>query len=209
MRRELLTKKGGPEPRPTPEVSVLVDVDGHDEPTWEVRQPDPGRSGWRRIDARTRAILTAAAVAAIVVNAGAAWTYWKVTASQTGGARAGIAVKLTLRGRSDLSRPLRPGDTGNLTVTLTNDNDFPIRITSVRRGGGNVVADDEHRDAGCLDTGVSLTKDAFAVSWDVARNTIGAFTVPGGLRMTRETRAACAGATFTVPLLTSGVSERS
>jgi hypothetical protein len=116
---------------------------------------------------------------------------------------------MTLRGRSDLSRSLRPGGTGNLTVTLTNDNDFPIRITSVTPGPGNIIADDEHRDAGCLDTGVSMTKTDFAVSWSVARNTIGAFTLPEGLRMSPHANQACEGATFTVPVRTSGFSGRS
>jgi hypothetical protein len=120
-----------------------------------------------------------------------------------------MAVELTLRGRSDLNRPLLAGGTGNLTVTLTNDNNFPITITSVSPGPGNVVADDEHRDAGCRQNiGVSLTKAAFAVSWDVARNTIGAFSIPDGLRMDPNANKACRGATFTVPVQVNGVSGR-
>jgi hypothetical protein len=181
-------------------------ADDQDEPTWEVRQP---RTGRRRLDGRTRSILSAAAVTAVVVNAGAAWAYWKVTASETGRARAGSTVELALRGRSDLNHPLARGATGNLTVTLTNDNDFPIRIMSVSPGAGNVVADGEHRDAGCLMTGVSVTRASFAVSWDVEKNTIGAFTVPDGLTMAAGANNACEGATFTVPLQVSGVSEAS
>ncbi len=189
--------------RPPIEVTVEPDVE---ESTWEVCRPGRGRG---RLDARTRSILSAAAVAAILVNAGAAWAYWKVTASETGSARTGTAVDLTLRGRSDYNRPLRAGGTGNFTVTLTNDNDFPIRITSVSPGPGNVVADDEHRDAGCRENiGVSLTKPAFAVSWEVARNTIGAFSIPDGLRMDPTSNKACQGATFTVPVLVTGVSDR-
>lgn len=177
-----------------------------DEPTWEVRQPNSGRSGMRRFDGRTRSILTAAAVVAIVVNAGVAWTYWKVTGSDTG-ARAGAAVELTLRGRSDLNKPLGSGETGNLTVTLTNDYDFPIRITSVRPAPGGAVADDEHRDAGCKDPKVSMSRVSYEVKWDVSRNTIGAFTIPDGLTMAPNGPAACRGATFTVPIQVSGLSQ--
>ena len=188
-----------------PPVEVTVKPADIEEPTWEVRQP--GRKG--RLDARTRSILSAAAVAAVVVNAGVAWAYWKVTASETGSARAGTAVELALRGRSDLNRPLLPGGTGNLIVTLTNDNDFPITITSVSPGPGNVVADDEHREAGCREnTGVSLTKAAFTVSWDVAKNTIGAFSIADGLRMDPGASKACQGATFTVQVQVNGVSGR-
>jgi hypothetical protein len=203
MKRSVLTPRGEQIKPPPVEMTVQADVE---EPTWEVLRPGRGK---RRLDGRTRSILSAAAVAAIVVNAGAAWAYWKVTASETGGARSGTAVKLTLRGRADLNRPLTPGGTGNLTVTLTNDNNFPITITSVSPGPGNAVADDEHRDAGCRDnTGVSLTRTAFAVSLDVPKNTIGAFSIPDGLRMAASSDKACQGATFTVPVQVSGVRGR-
>jgi hypothetical protein len=208
MKRDVLTRRGE-QVKPTtgnrPPIEMTVEPD-MEEPTWEVRRPGRGKG---RLDGRTRSILSAAAVAAIVVNAGAAWAYWKVTASETGSARAGTAVELTLRGRSDLNRPLLPGGTGNLTVTLTNDNDFPITITSVSAGPGNVVADDEHREAGCREiTGVSLTKAAFEVSWAVPKNTIGAFSIPDGLRMDVNSNKACRGAVFTVPVQVSGVSGR-
>jgi hypothetical protein len=208
MKRDVLTRRGeqvDPTATKRPPIEVTVEPD-MEEPTWEVRRPGRGKG---RLDGRTRSILSAAAVAAIVVNAGAAWAYWKVTASETGSARAGTAVELTLRGRSDLNRPLLPGGTGNLTVTLTNDNDFPITITSVSAGPGNVVADDEHREAGCREiTGVSLTKTAFEVSWAVSKNTIGAFSIPEGLRMDVNSNKACQGAIFTVPVQVSGVSGR-
>jgi len=191
-------------PAGSPEMVVQRDPAEYEEPTWEVRQPDARR----RFRGRTRSILLIAVVATIVVNAGAAWAYWTVSRSQTASAWAGRVVELPLHGRSDLSRPLAPGSTGDLSVTLVNDHDFPIRITSVTPGLGTIVADDEHRHAGCLESGVSMTKGQFAVSWNVARNTIGAFTLPGGLRMSAHSRQACAGATFTVPVQTTGVSGR-
>ena len=192
---------------PQPEMLVERAPNAHEEPTWEVRRPGRGR---RRLDGRAQSILSAAAVAAIVVNAGAAWAYWRFTASETGSPGAGSAVELTMRGRSDLNKPLTPGGTGNLTVTLTNDNEFPIRITSVSPGAGNIVADDEHRDAGCrVDTGVSVTRRAFHVSWGVEKNTIGAFTISKGLRMDPNANRACAGATFTIPVRVTGVSVSS
>ena len=213
MKREVLTARRGlirrdperdrdtgPESRPI-EVSVRPE---YDEPTWEVRQPGTGR---RRLDGRTRSVLAAALAAAIVANAGVAWAYWTINGSRTGTASAGMPVEMILRGRSDLTRPLTAGGTGNLTVTLTNDNDFPIRITSVSRAAGNVTADDEHRDAGCTDAhGVSMARDTYDVSWEVARNTIGAFTIPDGLSMSGETSRSCRGATFAVPIRAVGVS---
>ena len=103
MKRSVLTPRGGQLKPPPVEMTVQSDLE---EQTWEVWRPGQGK---RRLDGRTRSILSAAAVAAIVVNAGAAWAYWKVTASETGGARAGTAVELTLPGRSNLNRPLTAG----------------------------------------------------------------------------------------------------
>jgi hypothetical protein len=199
---------GGPsadhdaEPRITA-MHIELDPADHEEPTWEVRHPsDPPR---RRLDRRTRAMLAIAAALAIAVNAGAAWTYWRITGSETRQAADGSAVAMTLRGRSDLNRPLTPGKTGILTVTVTNDYDLPIRITALTPGVGPIVADAEHRDAGCADTAVTITKQRFEVSWDVRRNTLGAFTVPDGLLMRPNAAKACEGATFSVPLQAFGV----
>jgi hypothetical protein len=173
----------------------------HEEPTWEVRTPGDQR---RRMDRRTRVILSVAAVAAVVVNAGAAWTYWRITGSHTGHWGAAATVEIALRARSDLNRPLNAGQTGNLTVTVTNDDDVPIKITSVAAGAGRVTVDTEHREQGCTDPGVVLTRDRFVVDWQVPRNTIGAFTLPGALSRGVNSPAACSGATFTVPIQATG-----
>jgi hypothetical protein len=196
---------GRSRPRTAPLLVTVVPV--VDEPTWDVRPP--GKGG-RRIDRRTRLILTVAVVAAIVVNAGAAWAYWRLTASAAGVQKAGTAVELALRGRSDLNRPLVRGGVGNLTVTVTNDNSFPVRISSVVPGTATIVADDEHRENGCPDsTGVTATHRDFPVSWVVARNTLGAFTIPAGLRMARDANPACEGASFTIPIQVGVVSATS
>lgn len=166
---------------------------------------DPQRGVLGRLDARTRSILTGAAIAAVLVNAGAVWAYWVITGSETGRTHAGTVVEMNLRGRSNLNKPLTPGSTGDLTVTVTNDNDFPIRITSVSPGTGNVVADDEHRENGCVDPGVVVRSASVEVLWEVARNDVGAFIVPHGLAMATTSAPACAGAIFTVPVRVNGV----
>lgn len=201
-RRRDVTKKDGADKRPP---HIEIGPADHEEPTWELRRT--GELRRRRLDGRTRAMLSVAAAAAIVVNAGAAWTYWRITGSETGRANEGTVVVLALRARSDLNRPLQPGQSGNLTVTVTNEYDFPIRITAITAGTGNIVADDEHREAGCRAVRVALTKSRFGVSWDVQRNTIGAFTIPDGLTMQYDAALACAGAVFTVPVKASGVSR--
>jgi hypothetical protein len=202
IRRDLLSGEGKREHGDNKDIHIELEAADHEEPTWEVRPAGQARK--RRIDGRTRTILSIAAAAAIVVNAGAAWAYWRITESKAGGRNTGTAVELTLRARNDLNRPLTPGGAGNLTVTVANEYDFPIRITLVTPGNGNVVADDEHRDAGCTAPGVSLTRPRFDVSWDVPRNTVGAFTIPGALSMSPGSKRACKGATYTVPVQVTG-----
>jgi hypothetical protein len=187
------------------DMHIELDPTDHEEPTWEVRQPGDGRR--RRMTGRTKSILVAAAVAAVVVNAGAAWAYWRIAEPGTGQVAAGAAVELALRARSDLNKPLQPGSIGNMTVTVTNDHEFPIEITAVTPGAGNIVADDEHRDAGCTFAGVDMTQLSFAVRWDVPRNTVGAFTLRNALTMRPTTDPACRGAVFTVPVQVTGVRQ--
>ncbi|MEV4636403.1 hypothetical protein AB0J80_03530 [Actinoplanes sp. NPDC049548] len=163
----------------------------------------------RKLDRRGKLILSVAAAAAVIVNAGAAWAYWKLGGAGTGVAVAGSAVELKLQGRSDEATPLYPGGKAALTVTVTNQNDFPVKITSISPGGGKVTADSAHRDAGCLETGVVVSRDVLDVSWEVPKNTIGVFTVPGGLRMTNSSDTACQGATFTIPVTAKGLSSAS
>ncbi len=205
IRRDLLSAKRGHDDEK--EIHIELETADHEEPTWEVRPAGQARP--RRIDGRTRTILSVAAAAAIVVNAGAAWAYWNVTESRTGQRAAGTAVELTLRARNDLNKPLAPGGTGNLTVTVANEYDFPIRIDRVTAGDGNIVADDEHRDAGCTTSAVSLTRPRFDVRWNVPHNTVGAFTIPDALFMSRSTQRACRGATYTVPVQVTGISTNS
>lgn len=163
----------------------------------------------RKVDRRTKVILTVAAVAAVTVNAGVAWAYWAITGSGTGAAVAGSAIELKLTASSDTNKPLFPGATSDLTVTVTNENNFPIKIITVRPGAGPTVADDEHRAGGCHNTGVVVANDVHTVSWDVPKNSIGVFTVPDGIRMTNQSDTACQGAVFTIPVRATGISAPS
>ena len=173
------------------------------------QQTPPKARRMRRVNRRTKVILTVAAVAAVAANAGAAWAYWRVTGTGTGTAQAGAVIELSLKGRSDDDKPLFPGGTSDLTVTVTNRNNFPIRITTVSAGEGKTVADEGHRAAGCRTTGVVVAKDVYEVSWQVAQDTIGVFTLPDGIRMTNSSDSACQGATFTIPVQATGSSAAS
>ncbi|MBW6433246.1 hypothetical protein KZ829_05745 [Actinoplanes hulinensis] len=189
-RRDVLS--GFPE-----DAHLELDAVDHEEPTWELRQP----RARGRFDRRSRVILGAAAVAAVLANAGAAWAYWRFRGPETEPLPpAATSVEMALTGKSDNSLPLLPGETGDLTVTVTNQHAVPVRITTIMAAPGQVVADFEHREAGCVNPPVEITRESFAVSWEVPRNTIGAFPVDGALSMGANAPAACRGATFTVPV---------
>jgi hypothetical protein len=174
-----------------------LDAVDHEEPTWEVRQPGPRR----RFDRRARMILGAAAVAALLANAGAAWAYWRFNSQPAENEwAAGSRVEVTVNAISDPARPLQPGATGNLTVTVTNQHGAAVHLTSIVPGPGPVIADDAHREAGCVRPRVEFTRTEFPVSWEVPRNTVGAFILNGVLTMRAGGPAACQGATFTVPV---------
>jgi hypothetical protein len=163
----------------------------------------------RKVDRRTKVILGVAAAAAVIANSGVAWAYWRVTGSGTAAAVAGSAIELRLTGRSDADKPLYPGGTSDLTVTVTNDNTFPIKILKVSAGTGRTTADDAHARGGCRNTGVVVASDVREVSWDVPRNSIGVFSVPDGIRMTNQSDTACQGAVFTISVQATGVSAAS
>ncbi|WIM95836.1 hypothetical protein ACTOB_007974 [Actinoplanes oblitus] len=200
IRRDVLTNHPGGDPWDgRPEARIELEPADHEEPTWEVRGPRR-----RRFDRRSRTILGLAAVAAMLANAGAAWAYWRLTQPDPAAAPQPVTIEMVLRGRNDLGQVMRPGDNGNLLVTVTNDRNVPIRITSIGIGPGNVVADPEHRDAGCTAPRVRVARTYYPVSWEVAKNTVGAFTLPRALSMEHGTAKACVGADFTVPLRARG-----
>ncbi|MGA5301749.1 hypothetical protein ACPCHT_17605 [Nucisporomicrobium flavum] len=159
-----------------------------------------------RLDGRARVVLAGAAATAALVNAGAVWAYWTIT--DAGGARPGSFVSMALLGKSSLDTPLQPGEVGALTVTVANQNPYPIVVTSVEPGPGNVVADAEHREAGCRRPAVTFTERSSSVRWRVAANNVAVFTVPDGLRMAADGNAACPGGVFTVPVEVTGHADR-
>ncbi|MEU4559756.1 hypothetical protein AB0F72_15340 [Actinoplanes sp. NPDC023936] len=191
-----------------PEPSIELDPADHEEPTWEVHRPGSPR---RRFDRRARVILTAAAVAALLANAGAAWAYWRFTgpggepAADVGTVAAGTPFELALSATSDPEQTLAADGSGNLTVTVTNQHPVPIRITAIRPGAGRATVDDAHRDAGCPAPRVRVSREVFPVSWDVPKNTVGAFVLPGALSMRAGGPAACRGATIIVPMRAQAV----
>jgi hypothetical protein len=189
-------RRGRP-PGKQPDWHIELDPADHEEPTWEVHRPGTPR---RRFDRRARMILAAAAIAAVLANAGAAWAYWHWNAPDEPERAAGTVFELALIGSTGVEQRLRPGEIGDLTVTVTNQHPVPIRITTLKPGAGPAVADDAHQQAGCENPQVEIVRGIFPVSWEVPRNTIGAFVLEDAVTLRATGPVACRGATFSVPV---------
>jgi hypothetical protein len=204
IRRDVLTgapARGADAPRGRPEgkdLHIELEAADHEEPTWEVHRPGAPR---RRFDRRARMILTVAAVAAVLANAGAAWAYWRWNGPEASQPAAGAAAfELALSGSTGPEQKLRPGETSDLTVTVTNQHAVPLRITSIRRGAGPVAVDEAHRGSGCAEAPVEMAQESFAVSWEVPKNTIGAFVLEDAVTVRDGLPAACRTADLVVPV---------
>ncbi|MEV4277306.1 hypothetical protein [Actinoplanes xinjiangensis] len=156
---------------------------------------------------RARPLFAAIGAAVVLTAGGAAWAAWHITGSQSLSATATTSLDLRLVGRPSPNQPLFPGAQAGLTVTVHNDNPFPVVVTQIRPGNGSVTADAAHRDDGCGTTGVALTKSAFPVTWSVPANGKASFGISKAIRMGNNSDSACQGATFTVPLAASGRSD--
>lgn len=156
----------------------------------------------RKLSRKGMAILSASAVAAVAVNAGAAWAYWKVSGSGTATSSVGSIAALRASGTPAHNAPLFPGVTRGMRVTVTNPNSFLVRLSRIERSTAPVVVDKAHDD--CVHSGVQLAAASYPVTWDVPANETRSFTLPDAITMTDASDSACQGATFRLPVLVTG-----
>jgi uncharacterized protein (DUF58 family) len=160
-----------------------------------------------RSSLRARPVIAAVVAAVLLASGTAAWAFWQVTGSRATTAATQNATELRLVARPDPHRPLFPGIKVDLAVTVHNDNPFPVLVNVLRMGSSPVTADQAHREAGCITTGVSLVTSPMTVTWRVNPNTKRDFILTQGLTMSNDSDSACQGATFNVPLTASGRSN--
>lgn len=95
---------------------------------------------------RKLAIAATSAAAVIALGAGAAYAYITLTATGSASAEAAAYSQPTVSNL--VIQPMLPGTTRGIGFTLTNPNNFPIKVTSIQRvtdpvvtGGGNCAMD--------------------------------------------------------------------
>jgi hypothetical protein len=147
-------------------------------------------------------------MAATLLIGGVAFASWTASGTGTGTAKAGSASALTTVAPGAITTgDLSPGSDGGLKLTIVNSNPYPVSITSITADTGAVTSTG---GAACdASTGVSLKSSIPATPFTVPAST-GASgfttTVASAVHMSNASDNTCQSATFTIPVVLSGVS---
>jgi hypothetical protein len=156
-----------------------------------------------RVTKRKAAVVVALAVALVAAIGVASW---QTSGSGNLFAQATTASALVIGDASaSTSADLYPGATGSAVVKVTNSNPFPLLITQVTLHSGGAVT--SSKGAACdASTGVSFTNQT-SLSLALPANTTQTFTLSGVVSMSNASDNSCQGATFTVPVDVTAVSN--
>ena len=155
----------------------------------------------------TRRKLVGIAVAVVALaTAGLVSAAWLANGTGSGYAKAGTASSLTTVDVSaSTTASLYPGVSGNVTLRVSNNNPYPVRVTGVSNGTGSISPDAGHA-AGCTTTGVTFSNQT-GLAIDVPANGATTATLNGAASMSNASSDGCQGATFTIPVNLTGASN--
>ncbi|GAA0416476.1 hypothetical protein Aca07nite_08880 [Actinoplanes capillaceus] len=155
---------------------------------------------------RSVALITAGVVA---VSGGAAWAAWTILGDGSATATAGTAAELDITGTSITA--LVPGGTSDVTLTVSNPNTFPVKVTSLEfvsitttKSGCDAAANVEFASE-ALPTSPATALDVPAKTGTT--NGSKEITVAGALRMVSDADDDCQGASFTIVTEVDGLSN--
>jgi hypothetical protein len=148
------------------------------------------------------ALVATGVIAGTAFVSNIAFAAWTSSGTGSGSAQATSAVALTTTAATT-SAQLFPGGSGDLKITVKNDNGYPVRVTDVT-GSGTITSD---KGSACdASTGVSFT-DQHGQALDIPANTSTTFTLSGVIRMSNASDNSCQGAVFTIPVSLVGASH--
>jgi hypothetical protein len=157
---------------------------------------------------RRRAAFVGLATAVIV--AGSASAYWKGRVSGSGPAKIGVGVTVTTNATPAQGAKLYPGGVAvPITLQINRPGTTKVRISTFAPRIGAITADAAH--AGCVGSnGVNANQfitvgSQSGLAIDVFTATPVTTTIDGMVQMTIAAPNACQGATFTIPVLLTGV----
>lgn len=146
---------------------------------------------------RTRRFVFFALAQIFVLIGGMAFADWLASGTGVGFAKARRAVPLHTS-PATASESLYPGSTGDVAVTITNDNPFPVTVRTIA-GDGAIVSG----VADCDGPGNGVTFADQVGTWPIAANSSSSVTLAGAVAMASTSPDACQGATFTIPVRVS------
>lgn len=167
-------------------------------------------SRFHRTSARRVFVVTFGAVA--LVGAGIAFAAWTSTGTGTGAAKARSFTGVVVSAGTATGQ-LYPGgsNVGDLVVTATNNNPFPVTVTLAQDAGAKVVSNPvvggcaETTNGSAAITGVSFAGGSFSVP---ANSSVAVTrTITASVSMSSASVSACQGATFDIPVTTTAVSS--
>jgi hypothetical protein len=161
--------------------------------------PHPNRSRW------TRRVAAAAAVAIGVVASGVAVAAWTVGGSGDGSAAAAEAADLSAVSFS-IDDELYPGFLADGTLTVTNTNPFPVKITAITFASPATLADGCEVAVGGTTADVrflNLSDQNFVLA---AASGVVNITLAEIVQMDDEASNACQNATFTAEVVLTAAS---
>lgn len=150
---------------------------------------------------RRPAVTVVGVLVAALLGAGLASAAWVSTGGGTGTGRAGQALPPTttaVAGSAVTSGLLYPGSSGDVKLTVSNPNPYPVAVTSVA-GAGTVTA--TGGTGTCTTTGVSLTSTT--PGGTVPAGGSATLTLTGAATMSTASDTGCQNATFTLPVTVS------
>jgi hypothetical protein len=137
---------------------------------------------------------------------GLVYAAWTANGTGNGYAKATTAQALTTVDVSaGTSATLYPGADGDVLIKIANPNPYPVRVTEVS-GNGAIAADSGH--SGCTTTGVTF-EDQAEQAIDVPAEGETQVTLADAAHMSNASDNGCQGATFTIPVSLTGVSNAS
>ena len=144
----------------------------------------------RRRNVKRLGVMGAALLA--LAGAGVAFAAYLSTGSGTGSTTAATAANSVITSASTGSA-LYPGGTSNYTVTITNPNAYPVKVTSISAASSNAAGSNGACVAGTV-TSPAVTNP----TGTIAANATGTYTLVA--TMIANPDNSCQGVSFTMPL---------
>lgn len=143
--------------------------------------------------ATKRRVSVLATVISALLIANIAFAAWLSTGEGEGEAKAGVASNGSTVASADEGDVLYPGSDTTITVTVTNDEAYPVRVTGFDAGSSDEIAGTD-----CLADTVTTDADSSPATTVIASKGTANYELDA--HMASDADNDCQGQTFTIPL---------